>query len=173
MKTKVLYDTQTIEERIKALGKSLSDSYTDGKPILCVGLLRGAFMFLSELVRHIKGDVLVDFVTLSSYSGAESTGTVNLVGELREDVSGKHVIIIEDIVDSGRTVKFLREYFGGKGALSVKVACLIDKPMTRKVDAQADYVAFTLDRPAFIVGYGLDYDQRFRNLADIEEIEFE
>ena len=173
MKFKTLHDSSEINARIKELGEKISAKYNDGKPILCVCVLRGSFMFFAELVKHIKGEVIVDFITLSSYEATSSTGKVNLVSGLRESVEDRHVVIIEDIIDSGRTIQFLRGYFADKNALSVEVACLIDKPMTRQVEAAADYIAFTLTRPAFIVGYGLDYDQRFRNLDGIMEIEFE
>ncbi len=173
MKTKVLIDNKTIEARVKELGETISAQYTDGKPILCVCVLRGAFMFFSELVRHIKGDVTVDFITVSSYAATKTTGKVTLVSELREKVEGKHILIIEDIVDSGYTIDFLRKYFRDKNALSVKVACLIDKPMSRIISVKADYIAFTLDKNVFIVGYGLDYEQKFRNLDNISEVEFE
>ncbi|MCH5164578.1 MAG: hypoxanthine phosphoribosyltransferase [Clostridiales bacterium] len=173
MKIKTLYDSSEVSARIKELGDKISAKHNDGKPILCVCVLRGAFMFFSELVKHIKGEVIVDFITLSSYEATSSTGKINLISGLRESIEDRHVLIIEDIIDSGRTIKFLREYFADKNALSVEVACLIDKPMTRQVEAAADYIAFTLTTPAFIVGYGLDYDQRFRNLDGIMEIDLE
>lgn len=173
MKTKVLIDNKTIETRIKELGEIISAQYSDGKPILCVCVLKGAFMFFAQLVRYIKGNVEVDFITLSSYVADKTTGNVTLVSDLREKVEGKHVLIIEDIVDSGYTIDFLRNYFKDKNALSVKVACLIDKPMSRIIRTKADFIAFTLEKNAFIVGYGLDYEQKFRNLDNISEVEFE
>ena len=128
-------------------------------------------MFFSQLVRYIKNDVTIDFITLSSYVADKSKGNIDMISDIRESVSGKHVLIVEDIVDSGRTIDYLRSYFENKNALSVKIACLIDKPMSRINSAKADFVAFTLDRPVFIVGYGLDYEQKFRNLDHIEEVE--
>ena len=100
----------------------------------------------------------------------QTTGKIKLIQDMRENVAGKHVLVVEDIVDSGNTVHYLREYFEGKDALDVKIACLLDKPMARKVKAEADYVAFTLARPAYIIGYGLDDDQYYRNLNGIYEV---
>lgn len=173
----VLYDEKTIRERVAALGKQISATYTDGKPVVCVCVLRGAVMFFADLMKELTCDgVVYDFVTLASYESAlipgsmNSTGRVRLIQDLRESVEDKHVLVVEDIVDSGYTIQYLRAYFAGKNAADVKIAALLDKPMTRKVDAQADYVAFTLERPAFIVGYGLDCNQLYRNLPGIYEV---
>lgn len=172
MKTNVIYTHKQIEERVAALGEEISRSYTDDKPILCICVLRGAVMFFTELVQKIKGEVILDFMTLSSYeSGTASSGKVRMVNGIREEVSGKHVLIVEDIIDSGHTIKFLREYFSDKSPIDVKVACLLDKPMTRQVPAEVDFKAFTLEKPAFVIGYGLDYAQHYRNLSDILEVE--
>ena len=172
-KKKILFDGNDIQIRIKELGEEISALYNDDKPILCVCVLKGAFMFFAELVKHIKGEILVDFITLSSYGGTQTTGNVKLVNDIRESVLDRHVLIVEDIVDSGYTVEFLRKHFEAKNALSVNVACLIDKPLGRKVEAKADFKAFTMTGSEFIVGYGLDYNQRFRNFGDILEVELE
>ena len=129
-------------------------------------------MFFTELVQKIRGEVVLDFMTLSSYdSGTSSSGKVRMVNGIREDVKGKHVLIVEDIIDSGHTIKFLREYFSEKDPVDVKVACLLDKPMSRQVHADVDFKAFTLEKPSFVIGYGLDYDQHYRNLSNILEVE--
>lgn len=170
---KTVFTGSQIDARIKELGEQISSAYTDGKQILCICVLRGAFMFFSELVKHLKGDIIVDFITLSSYGGTQTTGDVKLVGDIRESVEDRHLLIVEDIIDSGYTVEFLRRHFLDSGALSVEIACLLDKPSGRKVQIEPDYKAFTLENSAFIVGYGLDYDQRHRNYGDIKEVCFD
>ena len=177
LKKNLLFSEKEIRERVKELAKEISEHYKDDKPVVCVCVLRGAVMFFTDLMKEVKSDAVVyDFVTLSSYENAmvegtmSTTGKIKLIQDLRENVEGKHVLVVEDIVDSGYTVDYLRRYFSSKNALDVHIACLLDKPMSRKVDAHADYVAFTLERPAFIVGYGLDYDQKYRNLNGIYEV---
>ena len=172
----ILYSEAEIRARVKELAEDISAGYGDDKPIVCVCVLRGAVMFYTDLMKELKSDAVVyDFVTLSSYENAmvegtmSTTGRIKLIQDLRENVEGKHVLVVEDIVDSGYTVDYLRKYFAAKNAADVKIACLLDKPMSRKVDAKADYVAFTLERPSFIIGYGLDCDQKYRNLDGIYE----
>lgn len=179
-KSNVLFSENVIRERIAELGKKINAEYNDDKPIVCVCVLRGAVMFYTDLMKSIDNEnVVYDFITLQSYESAmvegpsntmTTTGRVRLVQDLRMDVTGKHVLVVEDIVDSGHTIAYLRKYFEGKNALDVKIACLLDKPMSRKVDAPVDYIAFTLERPAYIIGYGLDADQRYRNLDGIYEV---
>ncbi len=174
---KVVFSREQIQERLVELGKEITAFYKDDKPIVCVCVLRGAVIFFADLIKHIDSDkVVCDFVTLQSYEtamevgGMQTTGKIKLIQEMRESVKGKHVLVIEDIVDSGNTVNYLHEYFKGKEALDVKIACLLDKPMARKVEVKVDYIAFTLERPAYIIGYGLDDSQRYRNLDAIYEI---
>ena len=174
---RVLYTESMIRARVKELGKAITENYNDDKPIVCVCVLRGAVMFYTDLMKEIKSDnVVYDFVTLSSYENAlvagsmATTGRIKLIQDLRENVEGKHVLVVEDIVDSGYTVSYLRQYFSSKNPIDVKIACLLDKPMCRKTDAKADYVAFVLERPAYIIGYGLDSDQKYRNLDGIYEV---
>lgn len=173
----VLYTEADICARVKEMGAQITETYTDDKPVVCVCVLRGAVMFYTDLMKEIKSDnVVYDFVTLSSYENAlvagsmTTTGKIKLIQDLRENVEGKHVLVVEDIVDSGFTVAYLRQYFASKNPLDVRIACLLDKPMCRKTDAKADYVAFTLERPAYIIGYGLDSDQKYRNLDGIYEV---
>lgn len=169
---KLLYDESRIRARVKQLAAEICADYTDDKPILCVCILRGAVMFFTDLVKEMQGkNVMFDFVTLSSYENAMYTsGKVKLIQDLRASVEGRHVLVVEDIVDSGYTVDYIRRYFTSKNPIDVKIASLLDKPMTRKVDAYADYVAFTLERDSFIVGYGLDCEQLYRNLNGIYEV---
>ena len=169
---KVLYSEELIKQRVKAVAEEIASDYRDKEPVLCVCVLKGAVMFYTDLMKELKGrDVFYDFMTLASYGNDTKTGgTVKLVNGLREKIEGRHVLIVEDIIDSGYTLQFLNEYFEGKKAIDVKTACLLDKPLARKVDVKPDYVAFTLDRAPFIVGYGLDYAQYYRNLPQIYEI---
>ena len=176
-KCNVVFSSEQIQTRLAELGKEITAYYNDDKPIVCVCVLRGAVMFFADLIKRIDSDkVVCDFVTLQSYEtamevgGMQTTGKIKLIQDMRESVKDKHVLVIEDIVDSGNTVNYLREYFNGKEAIDVKIACLLDKPMSRKVDVKVDYVAFTLSRPAYIIGYGLDDGQKYRNLDAIYEI---
>lgn len=173
MKTNLLLSEDAIRQRACELGEQISATYNDGSPVLCVCVLKGAFMFFGELVKRIKGDVILDFLTLSSYNGANTTGQVRLINDIKEFAQGRHVLIVEDIVDSGYTVEFLKKHFEEKGALSVKVACLIDRPLNRKVNVETDFSAFTVTSNRFLVGYGLDFNQRYRNMGYISEVEFE
>lgn len=170
---KLIYDEKTIRNRVKELARRILRDYADEKPIVCICVLRGAFMFFSDIVKELKSEnIILDFIRLSSYgSETSSSGKVKMITGLTEAVEGKHVLIIEDIVDTGYTLQYLHSYFKDKKASDVKVACLLDKPMTRMVSVKADYIAFTLDKPAFIVGYGLDCDQLYRNLNGLYLLE--
>ncbi len=174
---KILYCEDEIKRRVKALGAEITKQYDDGKPLVCVCVLRGAVMFFTDLMKEIDSEnVVYDFVTLSSYETAmvegtmATTGKVKLIHDLRENVEGKHVLVVEDIVDSGYTIDYIRKYFATKKPLDIRVACLLDKPKSRKVEAYADYIAFTLSYSPYIIGYGLDSDQKFRNLNAIYEV---
>lgn len=168
----VMYSQEQIAKRVKELGKEITATYNDDKEVLCVCVLRGAVLFFSDLVKEIKNDKLIfDFVTLSSYESAMySSGKIKLIHDLRESVEDRHVLVVEDIIDSGYTVEYLQKYFLSKNPLSLKIACLLDKPKSRVVPVTADFVAFTLDRSPFIIGYGLDVAQKYRNLDAIYEV---
>lgn len=169
---KLLYSEEVIRNRVKFLAKEICESYKDDLPILCVCVLRGAVMFFTDLVKEMQNkNVMFDFVTLSSYENAtNSSGKVKLINDLRAEVEGCHILVVEDIVDSGYTLEYLRKFFTSKSPIDVKVVSLLDKPLRRKVNEEADYVAFTLASDAFIVGYGLDSAQLYRNLNGIYEI---
>ena len=176
-KSNVVFSAEEIQARVKELGAQITAEYTDDKPIVCVCVLRGAVMFFADLMKYIDSDkVSFDFVTLQSYEtamevgGMQTTGKIKLIQDMREDVTDKHVLVVEDIVDSGNTINYLHEYFKNKKAYDVKIACLLDKPMARKVPVTVDYIAFTLSRPAYIIGYGLDSNQIYRNLNAIHEV---
>ena len=162
----VLIREEEIVERARELGKEISDRHESDEVIL-VGILRGAVMWMTELMKHIDLDITIDFMVCSSYgSSTKSSGVVRIDKDLSSDIEGKSVIIVEDIVDSGVTLNYLKGYLEGRKPKSVEICSLLDKPSGRRADIEADYVGFTVD-DMFIVGYGLDYDQRYRQLPYI------
>ena len=163
---KVLYDEETLQKRIKELGEELYKVYKD-EEVLFVCVLKGAVFFACDLAKSFKGDARIDFLRVSSYEGTTSTGKINLKIALKEEnVKGHHVLIIEDIVDTGYTLKFLREYVLGMNPKSVAECSLLNKKSRRVVPIEPKYVGFEID-DLFVIGYGLDYDQKYRNLPYI------
>lgn len=168
----VLITEEQIREKAEEIGRQISEDYA-GQEIILVGILRGAVPWMADVMKRITLDMTIDFMAVSSYGAAtKSSGVVKINKDLETDIDGKHVIIVEDIVDSGVTLNYLEGYLKSRGAASVKLCSLLDKPEGRRVDIKADYVGFTVD-DRFIVGYGLDYDQRFRNLPYITWLESE
>ena len=162
----VLISEEQIRERCVELGKQISEDYAGKQPVL-VGLLKGSIPFMAELMKHITLDVEIDFMDVSSYSGTESVGDVRIDKDLSGSISGDDIILVEDIVDTGRTLKTVVRYLmEAKAANSVKIVSLLDKPDRRVVDIKADYCGFTVPNE-FVVGYGLDFDQKYRNLPYI------
>lgn len=160
---KVLITSEEIAVRVKELGAQLSQDYAD-KEVLMIGILKGAFIFMADLVRHMDIPVELDFMAVSSYGmSTKSSGVVRIMKDLDKSVEGKHVLVIEDVVDSGLTLKYLQENLRSRGAASVKVVTFLDKPERRQVDVQADYNGYQVP-DEFLVGYGLDYSERYRNL---------
>lgn len=169
--TQLITEAQ-VEARVRELAAEISKDY-EGKTIFMVGILKGACPFMCDLAKRITIPVMFDFMQVSSYGGAtESTGTVRIKKDLDDSVQGKDVIIVEDIVDSGRTLAFLVDFLRSKGANSVKFVTLLDKPSRRVVDLKADYSGFEIP-DKFVVGYGMDYDQNYRNLPYIGVVEFD
>ncbi len=161
-----LISEEAVEKRVAELAAQISKDYEGGE-IRMVGILKGACFFMCDLAKRIKVPVSVDFMQASSYGGAtESTGTVRIKKDLDESIEGKDVIIVEDIVDSGRTLAFLGEFLKNKGARSIRYCTLLDKPERRVVDLKADYSGFEIP-DQFVVGYGMDYDEKYRNLPYI------
>ncbi|MDI3256788.1 MAG: hypoxanthine phosphoribosyltransferase [Kyrpidia sp.] len=159
----VLYTEEQILTRIRELGEQLTVEYR-GKVPLLVGVLKGAVMFLSDLVKRMSIPLEIDFIAISSYGlSTQSSGVVRILKDLDRDVDGRHVLIVEDIVDSGLTLAYLRDVLARRHAASVRIAALFDKPGRRQVPIRPDYCGFTVPN-AFIVGYGLDYAERYRNL---------
>lgn len=156
---------EKIDGAIKQLAATIQKDYSGRKPLF-VGVLNGSFLFIADLVREFSGDCEVSFVKLASYEGTNTTGIVNELIGLNEDVSGRDIIIVEDIVDSGNTIVKLVEMFSEKNPNSLKIASLLFKPKAYKKDIPIDYVAIEVGNE-FLVGYGLDYDGLGRNLKDI------
>lgn len=163
---RILYTQEQIAGRVAELGRQIGADYADRPPLL-IGTLKGSFFFLADLARALELPVTLDFVSVSSYgSGACSSGAVLLRKDLDEPPKGRDVLVVEDIVDSGRTLSYLAERLKEEGAASVAVCTLLDKPSGRAVPFEADYVGFTIPG-GFVVGYGMDYDERYRNLPFI------
>ena len=169
-KITVLITEEEIDRRVRELAAQISKDY-EGRKIRMVGILKGASFFMCELAKRITVPVSIDFMQVSSYGGAtESTGTVRIRKDLDESIEGLDVIIVEDIVDSGRTLAFLGDFLKSKGAKSIRYCTLLDKPERRVVDLKADYARFEIP-DQFVVGYGMDYDQEYRNLPYIGVVE--
>ena len=162
----VMITEQEIKKRAREIGQQITEDHIDDDVIL-IGILRGAIMWMTDLMRNIDLDITIDFMACSSYgSSTKSSGVVKINKDLEEDIEGKSVIIVEDIIDSGVTLKYLKEYLAGRKPKSVQVCALLDKPEGRRAKVEGDYIGFTVD-DRFIVGYGLDYDQRYRQLPYI------
>lgn len=163
---KVLYYEQDITLRIHELGNRLNRDFAGRKPIF-VAILRGSFMFIADLVRTIDLDCRVDFMSVSSYGGGTATsGKIVIEKDIMMPITGEDVILIDDILDSGNTLYEISQILRARGPRSLKTVVLLDKPSRREKPIEADYVGFTID-DVFVVGYGLDYDQRYRNLRHI------
>lgn len=165
-KINILYDENAIMNRISELADELYKVYGD-EEVVFVSVLKGAIFFTVDLAKKFKGDARIDFLRVSSYEGENSTGTINLKLPLKEEnIKGKNVLIVEDIIDTGRTMKYLIKYVKDLGAKSVKSCVLLDKKSRRTEDIDADYVGFEIP-DLFVIGYGLDYDEKYRNLPYI------
>jgi hypoxanthine phosphoribosyltransferase len=162
---KPLLTTKQIQSKVKELAEKISNDYAR-KNILVVGILRGAFMFLPDLVRVIKVPLTVDFITASSYIKTSTTGEVKIHCDIREDISNRDVLLVDDIIDTGITINYVRERILARGPNSLKICVFLDKKEKRLVDVPLDYVGFEIPN-VFVVGYGLDYDNQFRNLPYI------
>ena len=162
----VLFSEEQIRERVRAIGAEISRDYK-GESIVLVGVLKGAAIFLSDLARAIEVDNTFDFVAVSSYGkGKTSTGAVKLIKDLDTPIEGKHVIVVEDILDTGLTLNYLRKLMLQHKPASLKIATCLDKPERRLVPIEADYVGFSIPN-RFVIGYGMDYAERYRGVDDI------
>ncbi|WP_206459741.1 hypoxanthine phosphoribosyltransferase [Anaerovorax sp. IOR16] len=165
----ILISEEQLRARTKELGKQITEDYK-GESILAVCILKGAVLFMTDLIREIDLDVMIDFMSVSSYGAStKSSGVVRILKDLDTAIEGKNVLIVEDIVDSGLTLKYLKDYLLGRKPKSLKICTLLDKPARRTADVTADYSGFEVG-DQFIVGYGLDYNQKYRNLPYITSL---
>jgi len=165
----ILITEENIKKRVSELGKKISIDYK-GKEIVAIGILKGAWVFMADLVREIEIPVMCDFIGVSSYGDAAvSSERVKLISDIRIPVNGKDVLLIDDIIDTGFSIKFVKDYIESKNPAGIKMCVLLDKPSRRKEDIHVDYTGFTIpDR--FVVGYGLDYAEKYRNLPYIAAV---
>lgn len=162
---RVLISEEEIKEKVAMLGKQISRDF-EGKDPLLVGVLKGCFVFMSDLMRYITIPCSVDFMAVSSYKGTTSTGAVEIQKDLSQPIEGRHIIMVEDILDSGITLNYLQGYLSNRNAASITIATLMDKQANRKAPVFARYSCFEVP-DEFVVGYGLDYNERYRNLPFI------
>jgi hypoxanthine phosphoribosyltransferase len=164
---RLLISANDIARRVQELGQSIADDYRTRHPVMFVGILNGAFIFLADLVRQLDFPHAIDFLRVASYgSSTETTGVVQIRKDLDQSSTDRHVIIVEDIVDTGLTLAFLLEHLAASRPRSIEVCTLLDKPSRRRVDLTPKYVGFSIDNE-FVVGYGMDYNERYRNLAGV------
>jgi hypoxanthine phosphoribosyltransferase len=165
---KVLIDEETLMSRVRELGREITEDYANEKEeLVLVGILKGSVMFMADLAKSLKLPVSFDFMSVSSYgSGMASSGNVRILKDLDHDISGKNVLIVEDIVDSGNTLSYIKESLLKRGAHSVKIVTLLNKPDRREKEVVVDYEGFEIPN-VFVIGYGLDFAERYRNLPYI------
>ena len=163
---KVLMSEEQLQKRVREMGDELYDRFHDKDPIF-VGVLKGCFIFMADLVRAAQIKSEIEFIGVSSYNnGTKSSGVVQITRDLQKDITGRHIIVVEDILDSGNTLAFLSEYFKTRGAASITIVTLLDKPSRRTKAIEADLAGFVVP-DEFVVGYGLDYCQQYRNVPYI------
>lgn len=169
-KLKVLITKEQLAAKTKEIAERISKDY-EGKELLLVGVLKGGFMFLADLAREITIDVNIDFISCSSYGNSTvSSGIVRILKDIDYDITGKHVLLVEDLIDTGLTLTYLKDLFKAKHCASVKVCTILDKPSRRKVDLDVDYQGIIIP-DEFVVGYGLDYAEKYRNLPEVYVME--
>ena len=165
---RVVVSPADVQRRVAELGRQITEDYA-GDPPLLVGVLKGAMLFMSDLMRAIELAVDVDFMAVSSYGAAtKSSGVVRIVKDLDADLAGRHVLVVEDVIDSGLTLSYLRKYLGARGPASLEVCALLYKETAQRVEQSIRYVGFSIP-PDFVVGYGLDVNERYRNLGGVYE----
>ncbi len=168
---KPLFTSEEIQRKIHELGGRISSDYAD-KDLLVVGVLKGALFFMSDLLRALRISVCMDFIHSTSSASKDREHPVHIISDLKENIKGKHVLLVEDIMDSGVTVDYLKRMLLSRGPASLKVCVLLDKPDRRKVQIEADYAGFRIPNK-YVVGYGLDYKDRYRNLPYIAVLPME
>ncbi len=163
---RVLVSKEEIQKAVKRIGAEITADYAD-KDLFIIGVLKGGFVFMADLVREIRLPIQMDFIAVSSYGAStKSSGVVRMIKDIDKPLMGKHLLIVEDIIDSGVTLKYLKEMFATRGPLSIKVCTIFDKPSRRKVEMKGDYVGIEI-LDEYVIGYGLDYDGVYRNLPDL------
>ena len=173
MPSEVLITQAQIQHRIAEMAAEVGRDHPRGSPVHFVAVLKGAFVFLADLMRQMHGEVTCDFIAVSSYGGrTQSSGEVRLLKDLDHGLEGRDVVIVEDIVDTGLTLSYLQEILRAREPRVLRTACLLSKPSRRIVDVKVDYIGFTIE-DRFVVGYGLDVDERYRHLPDICVVEGE
>jgi hypoxanthine phosphoribosyltransferase len=167
----ILIAADRIEQRVREMADEIERDYPGDDEIHLVGVLKGGFVFMADLVRAMSARVTMDFIAVSSYAqSTKSSGEVRLVKDLDSGLEGRHVIIVEDIVDTGLTLTYLQDILRARSPKSLRTACLLSKPSRRQVDVTVDYIGFTIE-DKFVVGYGLDFAEQYRNLAHIAVLE--
>ena len=162
-----LFTREQIDTRVAEMGRQISADFA-GQELIALCVLKGAVFFCADLVRNVSMDVALDFIQVSSYGNQKySSGVVTILKEPQLDMHGKSVLIVEDIIDSGLSMREVFRYIESRGAATVKTATFLDKPAARKVPFNADYVGFSID-PQFVIGYGLDFAERYRNIPDVQ-----
>ena len=163
---RILIDEETLKKRVREMGRQITEDYR-GKDLVIVAILKGAVVFTSDLIKEIKLPLSIDFMAVSSYGvSTKSSGVVRILKDLEEEIEGRDVLIVEDIVDTGLTLHYLVENLWSRGPKSLKICCCLDKPTRRSAPVEVDYVGFDIP-DEFVVGYGLDYAERYRNLPYI------
>jgi hypoxanthine phosphoribosyltransferase len=160
-----LIPNEEIQKRIAELAAQINADY-DGRPLVLVGVLKGSFMFLADLVRCLKGPVRIEFIGTKSYEGTTTSGQVQLTKDLDKPIEGADVLLVEDIIDTGLTLTYLRHVLQQRAPRSLKTVAFLDKPSRRRIAVEGDYIGFTIE-DKFVIGYGLDFDQQYRNLKDL------
>jgi hypoxanthine phosphoribosyltransferase len=168
---KVLYSAQDIQKMVQTIAAKIDAAYPAHEELVCVGVLKGAWIFHADLVRAIQRPVHVDFIRASSYGhGTQSSGVIRILKDIEVDIRGKHVLLVEEIVDSGRTLNFIKQRLEHGGALSVKICALLDKKERREVECVPDFFGAVVPN-YFVVGYGLDWGEKYRNLEGVYQVE--
>ena len=166
----VLFTKEQIQSMVKKVAREINAYYPKNEPLVVVGVLKGAWIFHADLVRELDRPVTIDFIRATSYGHAtESSGVVRILKDIEVDISKKHILLVEEIIDSGRTLNFIKNRLQNGGALSVKIAALLDKKERREVDCQADFLGSEVANH-FVVGYGLDWAENYRNLESIVRV---
>lgn len=164
---KVLIDEESLQKRIKKLANQINEYYEDKSTVILIGILKGSVMFMAELAKNLKVDVILEFMDVSSYGDStESSGNIKIIKDLDTDIKGQEVLIVEDIIDTGHTLKYLKDSLVSRGAKDVKIVTLLDKPERRLVNIVPDWIGFKIPNE-FVIGFGLDYAQLYRELPYI------